>query len=200
MPRKHTEEEINTQKEFMYERTVSLISQKPITTITIEDILDAVWMAKGSFYRYYKSKEEFLYEVIKKNERLFFEKMVELMRDSSLSEETVIDGISTILMDKKSLFLYLQPNDTDYLLRKLPPEYRRLEEEKSMNNYISFCEAMRIKPSEEFFGALTYLMLALQAIVTSPGNLGDNGKKRAVTIMARTIYKLLSEEIEKNGQ
>ena len=200
MPRKHTEEEINTQKEFMYERTVTLIFQKPVTTITIEDILDAVWMAKGSFYRYYKSKEEFLYDVIKKNERIFFEKMVELMRDSSLSQETVIEGISTILMDKKSLFLYLQPNDTDYLLRKLPSEYRRLEEEKSMNNFISFCEAMRIKPSEEFFGALTYLMLALQAIVTSPGNLGESGKKRAVTIMARSIYKLLSEEIEKNGQ
>ena len=200
MPRKHTEEEINTQKEFMYERTVTLITQKPVTTITIEDILDAVWMAKGSFYRYYKSKEEFLYEVIKKNEKFFFERMVDLMRDSSMSQETVVEGISTILMDKKSLFLYLQPNDTDYLLRKLPQEYRRLEEEKAMNNFISFCEAMRIKPSEEFFGALTYLMLALQAIVTSPGNLGESGKKRAVTIMARSIYKLLSEEIEKNGQ
>ena len=200
MPRKHTEEEINTQKEFMYERTVTLITQKPVTTITIEDILDAVWMAKGSFYRYYKSKEEFLYEVIKKNEKFFFERMVDLMRDSSMSQETVVEGISTILMDKKSLFLYLQPNDTDYLLRKLPQEYRRLEEEKAMNNFISFCEAMRIKPSEEFFGALTYLMLALQAIVTSPGNFGESGKKRAVTIMARSIYELLSEEIEKNGQ
>ena len=69
-----------------------------------------------------------------------------------------------------------------------------------MNNFISFCEAMRIKPSEEFFGALAYLMLALQAIVTNPGNIGESGKERAVTIMALSIYELLSEEIEKNGQ
>ena len=77
MPRKLTDTEIEAQKEFMYERTVQLILRKGISAITLDDILDAVQMAKGSFYRYYTSKEMFLYEVVKKNERLMFEKLIQ---------------------------------------------------------------------------------------------------------------------------
>lgn len=40
------------------------------------------------------------------------------------------------------------------------------EEEKARNNFLSFCEALGIVPSEEFFGTLSYLMLRLQAILT----------------------------------
>ena len=71
MPRKLTSEEIEAQKDFMYERTVKLIARKDIDSITLDDILDEVQMAKGSFYKYYPSKEIFLYEVIKKNEPQF---------------------------------------------------------------------------------------------------------------------------------
>ena len=77
MPRKLTSEEIEAQKNFMYERTVKLIARKDIDSITLDDILDEVQMAKGSFYKYYPSKEIFLYEVIKKNERIYSEKMFE---------------------------------------------------------------------------------------------------------------------------
>ena len=45
MPRKLTDAEVDAQKEFMYERTLELISQKGISSITLDDILDAVQMA-----------------------------------------------------------------------------------------------------------------------------------------------------------
>lgn len=48
----------------------------------------------------------------------------------------------------------------------MPENYRRKEEEKARNNFLSFCEALGIVPSEEFFGTLSYLMLGLQAILT----------------------------------
>ena len=61
MPRKLTSEEIESQKDFMYERTVKLIVRKDVDSITLDDILEEVQMAKGSFYKYYPSKEIFLY-------------------------------------------------------------------------------------------------------------------------------------------
>ena len=72
MPRKLTEDEIQQQKDYMYQKGIALIKEKGVMNITLEDITRASQMAKGSFYRYYKTKELFLYEVIKRNESYFF--------------------------------------------------------------------------------------------------------------------------------
>ena len=199
MPRKLTDAEIDAQKEFMYERTVSLISKKDISTITLDDILDAVQMAKGSFYRLYRSKEEFLYEVIKKNERIFFDKTIRAVPQIQLGEDAALKTMSDLLLNRGFLFLYLPPEDVERLLRKMPPDYRKQEEEKSQNNFLSFCQAMKINPTAEFFGTLSYLMEALQTVVTSPDTFGESGQKRAVIIMMQAIYALIMEESVKNG-
>lgn len=200
MPRKLTDAEIDAQKEFMYERTLNLIAKKGVSSITLDDILDTVQMAKGSFYRYYTSKEIFLYEVIKKNERLFFEKLIQTISKFQQGKEDAFELMSEFLADKDFLFTFLLPEDTENLLRKMPSDYRKHEEEKSINNFVSFCKAVNINPTEEFFGSLSYLMLALQAIATSTRNFGESGKKRANLIMMQAIYGLLNEEIEKNGK
>ena len=200
MPRKLTDAEVDAQKEFMYERTLELISQKGISSITLDDILDAVQMAKGSFYKYYVSKELFLYEVIKKNERVFFDKMIQAAPKIRQNKDSAIEVMRDLFTNKDFLFMSLLPEDTEILLRKTPPSYRKQEEEKSKNNFITFCQAMSIVPNEEFFGELSYLMLALQAIITSPGNFGETGHKKAILIMIKAIYGLIIEETENNGK
>lgn len=90
-------------------------------------------MAKGSFYKYYPSKEIFLYEVIKKNERIFSEKMFETAQMITVDLETAFETMTDIIMSKDFLFQYTSPNDTEFLLRKMPLEYRKREEEKSKN-------------------------------------------------------------------
>ncbi len=104
------------------------------------------------------------------------------------------------LTEKDCLFMTLQPGDMEFLLRKMPENYRRKEEEKARNNFLSFCEALGIVPSEEFFGTLSYLMLGLQAILTFKEEYWEKGKKRAVTMTIQTIYNVLHEEMNKNGE
>ena len=147
MPRKLTSEEIEAQKDFMYERTVKLIARKDIDSITLDDILEEVQMAKGSFYKYYPSKEIFLYEVIKKNERIFSEKMFETAQMITVDLETAFETMTDIIMSKDFLFQYTSPNDTEFLLRKMPLEYRKREEEKSKNNFLEIkkCPWMKKK-------------------------------------------------------
>lgn len=157
-------------------------------------------MAKGSFYKYYVSKELFLYEVIKKNERVFFNKMIQAAPKIRQNKNSAIEVMRGLFTNKDFLFTSLLPEDIEILLRKTPPSYRKQEEEKSKNNFITFCQAMSIAPNEEFFGELSYLMLALQAIITSPGNLGETGQKKAILIMMQAIYDLIIEETENNGK
>ena len=164
MPRKLTDTEIEAQKEFMYERTVQLILRKGISAITLDDILDAVQMAKGSFYRYYTSKEIFLYEVVKKNERLMFEKLIQAVTKLQQGKENAFEVMSGFLTNEDYLFMSILPEEVENLLRKMPPSYWKQEEEKSRNNFFSFCNAMNIRPTEEFFGALSYLMLPIMLV------------------------------------
>ena len=98
MPRKLTSEEIEAQKDFMYERTVKLIARKDIDSITLDDILDEVQMAKGSFYKYYPSKEIFLYEVIKKNERIYSEKMFEAAQMKQNDLEAAFETVTELCL------------------------------------------------------------------------------------------------------
>ena len=104
MPRKLTDAEVDAQKEFMYGRTVELISRKGISSITLDDILDAVQMAKGSFYKYYVSKELFLYEVIKKNERVFFDKMIQAAPKIRQNKDSAIEVMRGLFTNKDSHF------------------------------------------------------------------------------------------------
>ena len=200
MPRKLTSEEIEAQKDFMYERTVKLIARKDIDSITLDDILEELQMAKGSFYKYYPSKEIFLYEVIKKNERIFSEKMFETAQMKTFDLETAFETITDIILSKDYLFQYTLPNDKEFLLRKMPLEYRKREEEKSKNNFWRLCQVLNITPTEEFFGAITYLMNALQIIVADTAVYGEKGRKKAVSIMIQAIYGLFTKEIEENGE
>ena len=200
MPRKLTSEEIEAQKDFMYERTVKLIARKDIDSITLDDILEEVQMAKGSFYKYYPSKEIFLYEVIKKNERIFSEKMFDTAQMITVDLETAFETMTDIIMSKDFLFQYTLPNDKEFLLRKMPLEYRKREEEKSKNNFWRLCQVLNITPTEEFFGAITYLMNALQIIVADTAVYGEKGRKKAVSIMIQAIYGLFTKEIEENGE
>ena len=200
MPRKLTSEEIEAQKDFMYERTVKLIARKDIDSITLDDILEELQMAKGSFYKYYPSKEIFLYEVIKKNERIFSEKMFDTAQMITVDLETAFETMTDIIMSKDFLFQYTLPNDKEFLLRKMPLEYRKREEEKSKNNFWRLCQVLNITPTEEFFGAITYLMNALQIIVADTAVYGEKGRKKAVSIMIQAIYGLFTKEIEENGE
>ena len=114
--------------------------------------------------------------------------------------EAAFEIMTDLIMDKNFLFRYTLPKDTEFLLRKMPAEYRKKEEEKAKNNFLRLCQGMNITPTEEFFGDITYLMNALQVIVSSPTEYGENGRKKAVSIMIQAIYGLFTMEIEKNGE
>lgn len=169
MPRKLTEDEIQGQKDYMYQKGIALIREKGVMNITLEDITQASQMAKGSFYRYYKTKEMFLYEVIKRNESYFFSKLI--------SEKDIRKSFEMYFLADEFLFAYLIPEDLDYLLRRLPKEFQEKEKNKSQSNFLVLSQKLGFQMTQENYGTLSYLMDGLQAILRSPGNYGETGRK-----------------------
>lgn len=64
MPRELTPEEKERQKEELLQQGKALIYKYGIKKINVEDIAKAAGIAKGSFYHSFRSKDDFLYEVL----------------------------------------------------------------------------------------------------------------------------------------
>ena len=188
MPRKLTEDEIQQQKDYMYQKGIALIKEKGVMNITLEDITRSSQMAKGSFYRYYKTKELFLYEIIKRNESYFYSKFI--------SETDIRKSFEMYFLSDDFLFAYLIPEDLDYLLRRLPKEFQEKEKNKSESNFLVVSQKLGFQMTQENYGTLSYLMDGLQTILRSPGNYGESGRKRASKIMVNAISAFFMEEMK----
>lgn len=134
MPKIISEEERKLTQEAIYEKTVRLIKDKGIR-VTVDDIVTAVGIGKGSFYTYYPCKEACLFEVIKRCEREAFSRIEEIISSGYSDKEKIIKLLKEIFVSRDSLFTSINQLDVEVLLRKLPHEYRMAENEKSKNNF-----------------------------------------------------------------
>lgn len=68
MPKIISEAEKQLTQDSIYEAGIALIRKKGMKHVTVDDIVNAVGIGKGSFYSYYPSIEELLYNIMKRAE------------------------------------------------------------------------------------------------------------------------------------
>ena len=192
MPKIITESEKNKLKELMYQKTLVLIKEKGLRKVTVEDITKYCGLAKGSFYYYYDSKEAFLYEVLKRNEKDSFEKMLQIKVNEKDKRSQLTQVFKYIFMSESCLFLYTTPEDLEYLLVRLPDKIRELEKEKSETNFMGITDWLGVKNTKENYGTLSYLMDGLQCIASSR-QYGLEGRERAMELLIDTICQFIEE-------
>ncbi|MCJ8012134.1 TetR/AcrR family transcriptional regulator [Paenibacillus sp. KQZ6P-2] len=126
MPRKFNDQE----KEQIRQKLLE-VGQKSFETLglkktSIEDLTKAVGIAQGSFYMFYKSKEELCYEILLNEEASIRESMLQsISSNDAVTKESIrdfmLDGLR--LMSENPLIrqMYLE-GEFEYLIRKLPSE------------------------------------------------------------------------------
>lgn len=186
MPRKLTDDEIEKQKDYMYQKGLALIKEKGVMNIRLDDITQVTQMAKGSFYRYYRTKEQFLYEVIKRNEAYLF--------TSTITEKDFKKSFEKYFLSNDFLFAYITPDELEYLLSCLPKEIKEMERNKSLSNFCAISKMFGIEMTQENFSTLSYLMDGLQTILRSPGNYGNTGQEKAAKMVVDVISTFFKED------
>ncbi len=74
-------------REKIYRTAVNLITERGFDKITVDEICKAAGVAKGSFYHYFKSKDDIVIEAYNVLDRYFMEEVVnELTQDSCLEK------------------------------------------------------------------------------------------------------------------
>lgn len=193
MPKIISEQEKEYIKNSMYLKGIELIRKKGLRRVTVDDIAAAVHIAKGSFYAYYPSKEEFLYHIVKKNEEDLFNRILEIKDNTGHFKNKIIHALHEIYLSPGSLALYVQPSDLEYLMRKLPDPINRKEEDKSKTNFQHTMNALGIEDSQCDYSVLANLMDGLHFIASNQNRYGEKGRTQALGILVEAIAEYLSK-------
>ena len=78
---------IETKKK-IYDAAVQVINEKGFGNVSIEDITTRANVAKGSFYTYFTSKEDLLFDTFRQSDAVYAQAFAQVQdEDSSRSEE-----------------------------------------------------------------------------------------------------------------
>ena len=125
MSKAFSEEEKSRIKESLIDCAEKLISRQGVQKTTVDEIVQACHIAKGSFYTFYKTKELLFWDVILRwhadLEKMMLNKMQGVKK---ITPENLTDFIydAYMLCFDCGLGYILTNGDIEYLIRKLPSE------------------------------------------------------------------------------
>lgn len=187
MPRPLTEIEKSTIMDIMYNKGIQLIRLKKLKSITVEDVTSASGIAKGTFYAYYKSKEEFLYEIINRFEIELMDQVAAVARGSGDLKSKVLFIFKNIYLASNSIAFSLQPQDVKWLLSKLPQKVNP-HDQKTQNNFVTLFAVLGIPTAKCTSSTIHYLADCLLHISSSQLSFCDeDGRQETMNLLINTI-------------
>jgi len=117
-----TREDIRGQ---MLDNGFTLIKRFGLKKTTIEDVTRSSGVAKGTFYNFFKTKEEFIYQIVIFKRRAVREHYQEIIRKNGGAVDRALlgDMIRFIINGDYNLLTYLSRDDLAMLAARWPKEY-----------------------------------------------------------------------------
>lgn len=126
MPKIYSEEEKQLIRSKLHAAANKSLQQNGVKKTTVDSLVQTVGIPKGTFYLFYNSKEELLFEVIQEyHEQIEGEIIQQCMAAGSSLTVTVLSDIivNAILSAMNSCLKTLMiPEEMAQLIRKLPPD------------------------------------------------------------------------------
>lgn len=183
--------------ESIYQSTIGLVKNKGMKGVTVEDIAREAGLAKGSFYKYYPSKEVCLYEVARRSEREMFGRMERVLSESMPNREKIIKVFHEVYLASDSLVPYVAPKDLEVLLRKLPAAYAERDQKKSENYFERSMQLMGIEGAQIQMGVLGHMMDSLAFIASKMDNTSES--QEAMELIINTIAEYVISGMNANN-
>ncbi|MBY0595390.1 TetR/AcrR family transcriptional regulator [Bacillus bingmayongensis] len=122
---KFTEQEKEQIRQSLLEKGRELFIQYGLAKTSIDDIVLACGIAKGSFYKFFSSKEELYFEILKNEEEVRETVLNQLFQEKLSSKELLSSFFHTsfqFVEDNPFLQRVFQNGEHERLMRKLPNE------------------------------------------------------------------------------
>lgn len=173
MPRAFNERERNLIKERIRKAAASLIIRNGVRHTTIDAIVKSAIIPKGTFYLFYATKEELLFEVLE-NEHEKMEKSI-LEQISKVNPSTINPDSATELIysfykmvDEHPLLATISREDVTLISQRLPEERisKHLEEDRNMSaklmRFLPLKDGITVETVSSSLHAIYFTMLHLK--------------------------------------
>ena len=173
MPRAFNERERNLIKERIRKAAASLMIRNGVRHTTIDAIVKSAMIPKGTFYLFYATKEELLFEVLE-NEHEKMEKSI-LEQISKVNPSTINPDSATELIysfykmvDEHPLLATISREDVTLISQRLPEERisKHLEEDRNMSaklmRFLPLKDGITVETVSSSLHAVYFTMLHLK--------------------------------------
>lgn len=150
MPRELTPDEKARNKQILLDKGRALVYQHGIKKVSVDDVVAAAGVAKGSFYHYFSSKDDFIYALVYQIHcELFGGLRIIAERIKPLTSEErrkTIKGFSDQFFSSKDMAFFVneQQEVQQFLLRYSKEKMSELEAFE-VENYQAFFDILEIK-------------------------------------------------------
>lgn len=125
MPAIFTEADREELRRRMFDAGWDLIVEKGVRSLRVEDVASRVGIAKGTFYSFFPSKEEFAYSIVKANRRAVMDLFEELCEQEGgrLGRDAMRTWLRSLWYSDRNIYRYATAEDFAYLSRRWPDEH-----------------------------------------------------------------------------
>lgn len=150
LPRELTPDEKARNKQMLLDKGRALVYQYGIKKVSVDDVVASAGIAKGSFYHYFSSKDDFIYEIIYQIHRelygglkIIIERIKPLPSDE---RRKAIKGFSDQFFSSKDMAFFVKEESEvhNFLMRYSKEKMAELEKFES-ENYRAIFEILGIE-------------------------------------------------------
>ena len=173
----------------MLETGFALLKEYGMTHMSVDKITSAVGLGKGTFYHFFDSKEDFVYQLIEHQRKKFWGYM-EMLKDGreKMTEENGKFLLRSIILNEDSVYQYLSMNETKDVNDK-SGQVPNLEEEAGILRFLfDNIENVRVEPN---YGVISNLLKIMAMAAGSKKYLHESKYEETLD----SLFGLLFREI-----
>jgi AcrR family transcriptional regulator len=120
MPRALTEQEKCKQCQKLLDKGKPLVLTHGLRKISVDDVIKAADMAKGTFYQHFQSKEEYLYALIMELHKNIFTQVEKILVETNDIRANARGFFAQLFRIPEMAFFMQNEHDTTWLLESVP--------------------------------------------------------------------------------
>ena len=125
MPQIFDDEGRERVKTLLLENGFNLIKTYGLKKTSISDITKSAGIATGTFYNFFKTKEEFVYRIVVYKREQSKNALAELTSNGKMDRNAFKRYLSTLFTSDNNIFVYLSDDEISQLKARWPEEYWR---------------------------------------------------------------------------
>ncbi len=149
MPKIFTDHERVAIKADMLKVGAAVLRKKGIRGVSIGDIVKGVRIATGSFYSFYNTKEDLIWEIVKREESLMLEQIIAVASQELDIKMKIRKIFQEVYLREDSLVYCLPREDVEYISRKMPPEVLKADADNAYKIHRTILAACDLEVSQE---------------------------------------------------